>query len=148
MVLARGLGTKALADLRFEYAREYVSLKTMSTYRVSSRDYLSRAKRLLGSHDEASLFYAAFELRCGIEARLQEYFHQAAKITKVKRDLWQIGKLGYEIEKVFDKYEKPIQVRFVHPETGEEFPCSYTPVTSHVRNIGKKLGDYLHRIPL
>lgn len=54
-------------------------------YGVGSRDYLRRAKDLLAQGTPAALFHAAFELRCGIEARLQEYRDAATKVAKLKK---------------------------------------------------------------
>jgi hypothetical protein len=42
-------------------------------YGISSRDYLARARGELVSGRPERLFYAAFELRAGIEQRLHEY---------------------------------------------------------------------------
>src|SRR5208283_5304515 len=107
---------------------------------------LSRAKYLLSSGDTSSLFYAAFELRCGIEARLHEYLDGARDIASVKNGLWQIKHLVREVENSFDIYSKAIAVTLTNPETMEEVICAYTPVTARLRKIGEKLGDYLHYV--
>src|SRR5687768_16809028 len=96
-----------------------VRQKTMA-YGTTSRDYLARAKVLRANGTSDALFYAAFEIRCGIEARLHEYLAGAAKVATVKKGLWQIRNLAREVEGVFDVYTKAVVATFVHPDTGEK----------------------------
>jgi hypothetical protein len=119
----------------------------MTTYRTTSRDYLARAIALRSSGSPEALFHAALELRFGIEARLHEYLAGAAKLATVKKGLWQIRRLTREVDSVFDVYEKPVAVSFIHPDTGEKMKIEYTPVTSALRRVGERLGDFLHFTP-
>ena len=64
-------------------------------YGFKSRDYLKRAKARLNEDKGESLFYAALELRCGIEARLHEYTVRIPK-TRSSEKMWQIGKISYQ----------------------------------------------------
>ena len=118
----------------------------MNSYRISSRDYLSRARNLLSFGDTASLFYSAFELRCGVEARLHEYLEGARDIASVKKGLWQIKHLNREVENKFDIYVKAVVVTLINPATKKEVEYAYTPVTALLRKIGERLGDYLHYV--
>lgn len=120
---------------------------TVVSYGITARDYLARAKALRASGNPEALLYAALEIRCGIEARLNEYLAGAAKIATVKRGLWQIRHLSREVESIFDVYTKAVVARFVHPETGEKMKIEYTPVTPELKKIGEMLGDFLHFTP-
>ena len=71
-------GTPNSAALRLRYRRPSawslaVRIMEHSQYKITSRDYLSRARICLDEGSNRFLFYAAFELRCGIEARMREY---------------------------------------------------------------------------
>jgi hypothetical protein len=118
----------------------------MNDYKTTSRDYLTRARCFLSSGDTASLFYSAFELRCGIEARLHEYLDGARDIASVKSGLWQIKHLGRQVENKFDIYSKAVVVTLINQETKEEVIYAYTPVTARLRKIGEMLGSYLHHV--
>ena len=68
---------------------------------MSSRDYAARARARLDEDSHASLFYAAFELRCGIEARLQEYLHAQRDVSKKAKKGWRPAVLGQQLERRF-----------------------------------------------
>ena len=107
-------------------------------YSIKSVDYLIRARSLLDSSDKAALFYAAFELRCGIEARLKEYFDAQAETTKKKRNGWKIDKLAKQVEAVFNLCDRGLRLVVFDAETNALVATLlYTPVTSqlthHVR---------------
>lgn len=118
----------------------------MYNHDFTSRGYLARAKENRAKGDLRFLFYAAFELRSGIEARLHEYLKGASSVATVHKGLWQIQRLRREVERVFTAYEKAVAVIFLHPETNEEIKYAYTPVTRELKNIGERMGDYLHYV--
>jgi hypothetical protein len=108
-------------------------------YHTTSRAYLERARARLAEHKTEALFYAAFELRCGVEERLHEYL----ETTRRKREGYQIGKLGSKLEKAFTKGQQVISLSIV----SEERPVLhllYTPVRAELRNQTERLGNYLH----
>lgn len=114
-------------------------------YGISSRDYLARAKKCLNKGDHASLFYAAFEIRCGIEARMQEYLEAQKHISKKQRQGWQIAKLAKNIENTFKLGEKNAVLQILDTETNKvTFEARYTPVKQSLRKRGEKLGNILH----
>jgi hypothetical protein len=114
-------------------------------YGITARDYLSRAKRCLENDNVEFLFYAAFEVRCGVEARMQEYLEAQEHISKKKRQGWQLAKLAKNIEKTFKLGEKDAVLRILHKDTKKvEFEAMYTPVKACLRERVKKLGNYLH----
>ena len=114
-------------------------------YSIKSVDYLIRARSLLDSSDKAALFYAAFELRCGIEARLKEYFDAQAETTKKKRNGWKIDKLAKQVEAVFNLCDRGLRLVVFDAETNALVATLlYTPVTSQLRKMAERLGGYLH----
>jgi len=114
-------------------------------YGISSRDYLSRAQERLLEGKLESLFYAAFELRCGIESRMQEYLDAQEFVSKKKKKGWQIAKLGKDIEQVFKIGDKVAEFTVIEKETGNIIDIFYyTPVTSKLRKMAEKLGELLH----
>jgi len=115
-------------------------------YQVRALDYLARAKALLDSGNEPSLFYAAFELRCGIEARLKEYFDAQAETTLKRRAGWQIDKLAKQVESVFELgSNKGYRMTVFDAATNAHISSvMYTPVTAQLQKLGERLGDYLH----
>ena len=115
-------------------------------YGIKSVDYLVRARSLLDTKDNAALFYVAFELRCGIEARLKEYFDGQAETTKLKRAGWKIDKLAKQVENVFKlNSNKGLRLEIFDAETNAPITTVlYTPVTPQLRKMAERLGGYLH----
>lgn len=114
-------------------------------YGIDSRDFLARARQCLDEGSLESIFYAAFELRCGIEARLQQYEEVLADIAKIKRAGWKIPKVARNIERVFRTGDKIARVN-VCDEATEKVLCSfyYTPVNKDLRAMAGQIGDLLH----
>ena len=115
-------------------------------YRISSRAYLRRARDRLNETSPESLFYAAFELRCGIEARMHEYLDAQDHIAKSKKKGWRILKLGRNLEKAFKSGDRIAEITVIMPpNTGKPgIRLYYTPVTSSLRKMGQKVGVLLH----
>jgi hypothetical protein len=114
-------------------------------YGAHSRDYLYRARQRLDEQKPEALFYAAFELRCGIEARMEEYLEAQKHISKKKKKGWRIADLSKNIEAVFQSGDNVIAF-IVHNETTREIlhEFYYTPVNSGLRKMGEQLGNHLH----
>lgn len=116
------------------------------SYSISSRDYLERAKSLLIRGDTPSLFYAAFELRCGIESRMSEYLEVQKHITAKKKRGWQVAKLAKNIEDAFRIGEKKAIIVVLNSSGKEKlFTAQYTPVRKAGHIVAQKLGDYMHK---
>lgn len=114
-------------------------------YNIASRDYLERARARLDKATADSLFYAAFELRCGIERRMQEYLEAWDHISKKVKQGWQIPKLAKNIEKAFRIGDKVVEVTIKDSESGPPLHVFYyTPVSSKLKKMGEKLGDLMH----
>jgi len=113
------------------------------SYDTSSRSYLTRAKLNFDSGNNESLFYAALELRCGVEARLKEYVVKASDVSLCKIP-WKIKNLEKILAKSSNIHDKRFVFFFIHPTTRERHDVIYNPVSSKLRKIAKTLGDYLH----
>lgn len=114
------------------------------TYFTSSTDYLDRMKALLDKGSEASLIYAALELRCGVEARLREYIEMIGHIPKAQKKEWAVAKLGRSIETAYRSGDKIMIFRIIFPEDGARLQLMYIPVSKRLQDIANRLGDYLH----
>ena len=107
------------------------------SYDVLSRSYLRRAEKLLSDATPESLFYAAFELRCGIEARMYQYLEVQKQVSAKKKKGWQINKLATNIERIFRTGDKV--ARFAFRKRGRKKPFAvfyYTPVNSKLVKMG------------
>jgi hypothetical protein len=114
-------------------------------YDFSARGYLERARANLQKDDRQYLFYAAFELRCGVESRMQEYLCAWPHIPEKQKADWEIGKLGKAVEKHFILRDQYQEWSVVDQQTGQiRAVLYYTPVTKLLRINAGKLGNYLH----
>jgi hypothetical protein len=114
-------------------------------YKISSRDYLERAKQCLSNGDCQSLFYAALEIRCGIEARMQQYLEVQDHISQKKREGWKVANLARNIENAFSLGDKDAVIRILDRETKKVLlETRYTPVKKSLRKKAEKLGNILH----
>lgn len=119
--------------------------KNLGRYRICSRGYLSRALSCLEEPSPNFLFYAAFELRCGIEARLKEYLEAQEEIEARKKRGWEIPKLAKNLERVFTTGNKIVFLGIRDPATSQSLvDLYYTPVTESLQKRGGRLGDWLH----
>ena len=117
-----------------------------ATYKCGSRDYLGRARILMEQNVPESLFYAAFELRCGIEGRLQECLQAQQHISKRKKEGWRIAELGRNLKHAFDDGDQVVEIRITDKNSGESAVCYYTPVKTSLKKKGQQLGNYLHAL--
>jgi len=114
-------------------------------YGIHSRDYLARARQRLDEGSLEPLFYAAFELRCGIEARLQQYEEALTSITKTKRAGWKIPKVAGNIERAFRTGDKIVRVSVYNDATNDViYSFYYTPVNKKLRAMAGQISDLLH----
>jgi len=114
-------------------------------YDITSRGYLARARERLAENTPQALFYAAFELRCGIEARMEEYLEVWEHVAQKKKTGWQIAVLGRNVEKAFSSHAKVVRWAVQDRATKKAtIIFYYTPVTSQLQKAGEKLGNHLH----
>ncbi len=116
----------------------------MQPYGVHSRDYLRRARRRLDERSNEALFYAAFELRCGIEARMHQYLEARTNIAKRKKRGWKIARLAKNLETAFRTGDKVVEFAVLRNGQKEATAFYYTPVTSRLRRMAERLGDFMH----
>ena len=90
------------------------------------------------------MFYAALELRAGIEARLREYLEHALDVPKKEKREWAIAKLGLSVDRAF-QFDRVARVDIRERTNGKLLlRVFYTPVSKELRTLGGRLGDYLH----
>jgi hypothetical protein len=127
----------------------WITIRTVAkSYDATSFGYLRRARRRLTDGTNEALFYAAFELRCGIEAKLQEHLAVSQDVAKHKRKGWKINQAGREIEKAFKTGDKVVEYRIVGEGKKFLFCVFYTPVTRRIQKAAKRLGELLHALSL
>lgn len=146
----------------------------MIEYSIRPRSYLRRARARLDEPQPESLFYAALELRCGLEMRLKEYlaFSECEEEPdSVKLD-WQINRLRARVVdylhgssvgsvKIYgpDGLDQrnwlasalgPVEDRVIRftlvplDSSAPRPPLYYTPVTRALSKRGEALGQLLH----
>lgn len=108
-------------------------------------NHLDRGDRMFfqGREKPEFYFYAALELRFGIESRLREYLQYQKHVAEKKKRGWQIAILGRDVEQAFAGCTQEARVEI----WSGGFPmirCKYTPVVPELRGIGEKLGNFLH----
>ena len=114
-------------------------------YRVAPRDYLARAQECLRAEEPAYLFYAAFEIRCGVEARCKEYLQAQEGVPEKKKKGWKVAELHKDVEEVFRVGDQELIMQVCNAKTGRcEIELRYTPVKQWLKSCVGKLGGYLH----
>lgn len=110
---------------------------------VSAISYLGRAKALCSADDKASLIYAALELRCGVEARLQEHASVAVGVSKRHATQYEIKKLGRTVDSSFGLGDSFL---IIHLAMADGRACNfvYAPVSVRLQDIATRCGNYLH----
>ena len=109
--------------------------------------YLGRARKQLDAATSESLFYAAFELRCGIESRLQQYLDARSDIAKSKKKGWKIVNSERELGKAFSDARKIVEVILRADSIKGEFRLFHTPIGPGLAKDGADhLSNLLHVI--
>jgi hypothetical protein len=108
--------------------------------------YLVRARRQLDRNENEALFYSAFELRCGIEARLQQYLDARIDIAEHKKKGWKLAASEKELAKAFKRGFGVAEVILSAPEVVGVAHLFHTPVRPSLVKAGEQLGDFLHAI--
>lgn len=117
-------------------------------YRTSSRDYLFRARSFFNVAGPAEhIFYAAYELRCGIEVRFKEYLSVQQDIPKKLKKGWRIAHLARGVKEYVPDSEHIMRLYVKAEATNSSAVLLYTPVSKHLQSYGGQLGELLHYIP-
>lgn len=116
-----------------------------------SRAFLSRARQHLARFEAdgqvQNFYYAALELRFGIEARLNEYLAPALKVTgKEPKDLTEYVaiKLLKKLAAIDPTSEQPTTLRVNSEQADNSLVAHYTPVSRRLAIIHGMLGELLH----
>jgi hypothetical protein len=128
-------------------------IQPLFRYKAFSRAYLARALGLLEAfdlhRDVASLFYAALELRLGIEARLTEYI-EAELRSKGRSDEnvkdYVATRLLKKLLTLNPDADRGVNLRITRDQ-GPPRPASvlrFTPVTPLLAKMHGQLGEFLH----
>jgi len=119
-------------------------------YGILSESYLARARKQLDEGTLESLFYAAFELRCGVEARLHQYIEAYKRVALMKKRKWRIPELVEDLKKAIEAGEFPagdkvVRIDIVGDKEGNiRATFYYTPVTSKLCQMAGKVGNLMH----
>lgn len=93
------------------------------------------------------MFYAAFELRCCIEARQAGYIRALQYFRDGKVKPWRLRELSGKLHEIWDE-PSIASIRFYFDD-GWDFQTYYTPVTKRlVQAAEKELGRLLHSIEI
>lgn len=120
-------------------------------FQTHSRAFLARARENLARFEMdgqvQDFYYAALELRFGIEARLNEYLSPALKrIGKEPKDVpdYVASKLLNRLAAIDPTSEQQTTLRFTSEQTGNSLVAHYTPVSRRLAAIHGQLGELLH----
>lgn len=112
-------------------------------YPVIARFYLRRAKHALRKRDPRTLFYAAFELRCCVEARQAEYAEALVALKGSKIKPWNVGDTGKRIRK--NSIASSITLMHLKFPDGSEYSSYHTPITDELIGVVERdLTPLLH----
>ncbi|GEM_PF-3546235 len=120
-------------------------------FNISARAFLARAIKHLDVFEREEsvehFFYAALELRFGIEARLNEYLVPALKsICKDQKSIhdYVATKLLKRLVAIDPDGKRASTIRITHVQSGESTVMQYTPVSPRLATIHGMLGELLH----
>jgi hypothetical protein len=119
-------------------------------YNIPSFCFLERARKQLKLFDEGvpeSLFYAALELRMGIEARLFEYIEASLradkKPTRQMKD-YKATKLRKKLSGIDPNAVDPATLIIAIEGSGQGNALEYIPITKQLAKNHGELGGMLH----
>lgn len=111
-------------------------------YGVSAQSYLERAKICLLENRKAALFYAAWELRCCIEARQDLYLEAQEKYARSVPARHKIGAQGKALEGIFSSTQ--IQALSFFDRDRHLIDVYHVPVTKELRKAAERISELLH----
>ena len=94
-----------------------------------------------------NFFYAALELRFGIEARLNEYLssaYEAIGRDPKEIDEYVASKLLKKLISIDPRADRETTLRITSNDTGRSTVLQFTPVTPRLASIHGQLGELLH----
>lgn len=107
--------------------------------------YLARARRQLDAGEHDALFYAALELRCGIESRIRQYLEARHEMSKhKKKNAWKLTESERELAKVFRVGRTVVELILTTPAIAGEVRLFHTPIGPELAKAGSQLDDLRH----
>jgi DNA-directed RNA polymerase subunit RPC12/RpoP len=120
-------------------------MKSNFKYSISPFGYLERAEKHLCNNMPESVFYAALELRCAIEARAREQLFSLEDVPKKAIHLWHAEKIMDEMKKRIDGAMCGLILSFKNKWTNQHIkPFTYKPINKSILIEYGKLGNLLH----
>ena len=113
-----------------------------SLYCTDPDSYLRRARHCLDQANTDFLFYAAYELRCFVETRQEEYLHFQESYRRSLPKRWNVGKQAAELKKIFGRED--MQVAIIRYPDEYEYEASHIPVSPSLQKSVEQLGRLLH----
>lgn len=113
-------------------------------YDASPDAFVRRIRDHLLSGGEASLLYAALELRCAVESRMQAYLEPLDHVPRSKKEDYSIPKLGKTTDGTFKLGEKMAVFTFYFDDGTPDLVLRYIPVSRRLQSIAARLGNVLH----
>jgi hypothetical protein len=117
---------------------------TVPNYDIHARCYLKRARAQLDAQTPEGIFYAAFELRCGIESRLSQYLAVQEENDGLVKQGWHVARLAARLNEHFGTGDKYVRLIVRQPGGARPYVLLYTPVTKKLVKMCQKLGDLMH----
>jgi hypothetical protein len=118
-------------------------------YETSMYGYWDRSRRIISQIEQCrhQLFYAAYELRCAIEAFLYDYLHflrEGESSNKLKK-LYSAKDLKIAILKIDPHFERRIEFdNLMHEGMGLDHIRIPSPDLTQLSNLYGRLGGYMH----
>ena len=122
----------------------------IATLGIDARSFLGRARQRLAEFDlgkREALFYAALDLRFGIEARLFTYIDAAPQAQGDRGTFsreYVASKLLAHLTRLAPDAARGSVLRVRHEGSGEVSGFVYTPVTPRLAKMHGQLGELLH----
>ena len=120
-------------------------------FQIGASSYLARSVENLERFENEGMvthfFYAALDLRFGIEARLNEYLRPALKsIGKDRGDITEYvaTKLLKRLTQIDPEASRASTLRITSEQSGRSTVHQFTPVSQRLASIHGQLGEILH----
>jgi len=119
-------------------------------FNTEAKAFLSRAVDHLNHYEEEGsvefFYYAALEIRFGIEARLNEYLSQTLKSfgQDSKISDYSASKLLKKLTTIDPQASHKSLIQVTNEQRGQSIIWQYTPVTPRLASIHGQLGELLH----
>ncbi|MEM1160183.1 MAG: hypothetical protein AAGJ28_04565 [Pseudomonadota bacterium] len=111
-------------------------------YPVNPTAHLERAVQCLQKNTAPHLFYAAFEIRCCVELRQNEYLEAQEEYRSSLPKRFRIGQQAKELAKIYS--ESRIQKITMQFNDGFSIEFCYVPVSNSLKANTERLGSLLH----